>query len=287
MSLTTLIDAERLRDLLAGPTAPLLLDVSFDLADPAAGEAAYRAAHLPGALYAHLERELSAPKAGPGEPSRGRHPLPSREAFAATAGRWGLTPGRQVVVYDRQGGMFSVRAWWMLKWLGHEEVAVLDGGLAAWQAAGGELSTDVPAAQDRPPYPLGAPLVSSVTADQLQARLGEPTLALFDARAPERYRGDVEPLDPVAGHIPGAVNRFFKDNLGPDGRFKPATQLRADFEALLGGRDAAQTVHQCGSGVTACHNLLAMEVAGLGRATLYPGSWSEWCADPARPVARG
>ncbi|WKB52391.1 sulfurtransferase [Eleftheria terrae] len=288
MSHTTLISAEALRGLLdARAPSLVVLDVSFDLADPTAGQAAYAAGHLPGALYAHLERDLSAPKSAPGQPPRGRHPLPTRDEFAATAGRWGITPASQVVVYDRQGGMYCVRAWWMLKWLGHEAVAVLDGGLAAWQAAGGTLSTEQPLPPAQPPYPCAAPVARAVNAEELQARLGDPGLPLFDARAPERYRGDVEPLDPVAGHIPGANNRFFKDNLQPDGRFKPAAQLRADFESLLGGRDPAAVVHQCGSGVTACHNLLAMEVAGLGRATLYPGSWSEWCADPARPVARG
>ena len=284
MNTAPLISAEQLHAELRSPQPPVLWDVSFDLADVQAGENAYRSGHLPGARYVHLDRDLSTTKTG----RNGRHPLPGREAFAATAARLGAVPGKRVVVYDRQGGMFCVRAWWMLKWLGHDAVSVLDGGLAAWQAAGGELSTDEPpAVVGTPPYPLAAPLVSSVDAAAVQARLGRPGLRVLDARAPERYRGDVEPLDPVAGHIPGAVNRFFKDNLGPDGRVKPAADLRRDFETLLAGASPTEVVHQCGSGVSACHNLLAMEVAGLAGASLYPGSWSEWCADPARPVERG
>jgi thiosulfate/3-mercaptopyruvate sulfurtransferase len=191
-----------------------------------------------------------------------------------------------VVVYDRQQGMFAVRAWWMLRWLGHRDVAVLDGGLAAWVDAGGPLDSAVPARRDgAAPYPLGEPLVREIDAATLAGRLGR--VRLIDARAPERFRGDVEPLDAKAGHIPGALNRFFKDNLAPDGRFKPAAQLRADFERLgLRGGDES-VIHHCGSGVTACHNVLAMEIAGLGPTTLYAGSWSEWSADPSRPVAVG
>lgn len=283
---TLLISPEGLRAALASPDAAdrlVILDASFDLADPAAGERAYAEGHLPGARYVHLDRDLSGPRTG----LNGRHPLPARAAFAATAGRLGVAPGVQVVVYDRQGSSFAVRAWWLLRWLGHEAVAVLDGGLPAWQAMGGELSTTPAPAGARPPYPERPSLVATVDADVLLARLDDGRSRVIDARAPERYRGDVEPLDPVAGHIPGAVNRFFKDNLGPDGSFKPAAQLRAEFEALLEGRPAGQVIHQCGSGVTACHNLLAMELAGLSGASLYPGSWSEWCSDPRRPVARG
>jgi thiosulfate/3-mercaptopyruvate sulfurtransferase len=173
----------------------------------------------------------------------------------------------------------------MLRWLGHDAVAVLDGGLPAWQAAGGALDTAVPEAVPAPPYPPLEPRVRRIDADTLAARLGR--VQLIDARAAERFRGEVEPLDPVAGHIPGALQRFHKENLGPDGCFKPAAALRAEFERLGAGAGGAEIVHQCGSGVTACHNLLAMELAGLGTATLYPGSWSEWSADPARPIARG
>jgi len=264
-------------ELLARRAQPLLLDCSFDLADPTAGERSYREGHLPGALYAHLDRDLSGPKTG----HNGRHPLRERGDYAHWMGATGIAPGTPVVVYDRQGGTFATRAWWVLRWMGHADVAVLDGGLPAWQTAGGTLSTDLPAPTPRPAYPAQPPALPTLDADQLQARL--PELRVIDARAPERYRGEVEPLDAVAGHVPGALNRFFKDNLQADGRFKPAEQLRAEFTPLLDGRPV---VHQCGSGVTACHNLLAMEVAGLNPGALYPGSWSEWSSDPSRPMVR-
>jgi thiosulfate/3-mercaptopyruvate sulfurtransferase len=285
MAHQTLITAAELIALQARGAPLVLLDCGFDLADTGAGERAHATSHLPGAVYAHLDRDLSGAKTG----RNGRHPLPERSTLAARAGACGIAPGVQVVAYDAQGGPYAARAWWLLRWLGHAEVAVLDGGPAAWQAAGGTLSTVPAAPQAAVPYPAAAPAMPTVDADTLLARLGDVAqgrLRLFDARAAERFRGDVEPLDPVAGHIPGATLRFFKDNLGPDGRFKPAAQLRAEFEAL-GGADASTAVHQCGSGVTACHNLLAMAHAGLGTALLYPGSWSEWCSDPARPVARG
>jgi len=275
----TLISAAELQAL-QGRTQPLvLLDCSFDLADPAAGERGFAAAHLPGAVYAHLDRDLSGAKTG----RNGRHPLPERATFAATAGAWGIAPGVQVVAYDSQGAPYAARAWWLLRWLGHDAVAVLDGGVAAWQAAGGTLTSGAARPTALPPYPAGAPAMPTVEADALLAVLGR--VRLIDARAAERFRGDVEPLDPVAGHIPGATLRFFKDNLLPDGRFKPAEQLREAFSAYT--TPAADVVHHCGSGVTACHNLLAMAHAGLEGSRLYPGSWSEWCADPARPVARG
>lgn len=280
----TLIAAADLQALLGSGADLVVLDCGFDLADPAAGERAYAQAHLPGALYAHLDRDLSGAKTG----RNGRHPLPAREAFAHRAGAWGIGPGTQVVAYDAQGGPYAARLWWMLRWLGHEAVAVLDGGTAAWQAIGGRFETAVGAAQPRPPYPLGRPM-PTVEASDLLASLARPgTLRVIDARAGERYRGEVEPLDAVAGHIPGATNRFFKDNLGADGRFKPPQALRAEFARLgFDGEAAASVVHQCGSGVTACHNLLAMAHAGYADTTLYPGSWSEWCADPSRPVATG
>jgi thiosulfate/3-mercaptopyruvate sulfurtransferase len=283
----TLIPAADLIDLLARGKPPVLLDCGFDLADTAAGERAYREAHLPGALYANLDRDLSGPKTG----RNGRHPLPDRADFAARAGRWGVAPGVQVVAYDAQGGPYAARAWWLLRWLGHDAVAVLDGGPAAFVAAGGRLDAAPAVAAALGPYPDApgrAAAMPVVDADALAAALfgAAPARALvLDARALERFRGEVEPLDPVAGHIPGAAHRFFKDNLRPDGRFKPRAELRAAFEAI--GRPPGEVVHQCGSGVTACHNLLAMEHAGLAGSSLYPGSWSEWCADPARPVARG
>lgn len=281
---TTLIDATQLQRLLAdGPARVVLLDCGFDLADTAAGERAYARAHLPGARYVHLDRELSGSKTG----SNGRHPLPPRDALAARAGAWGIRPGVQVVCYDAQGMPYAARAWWLLRWLGHREVAVLDGGIDAWVAAGGALGDEAAATPAQPAYPASAPAMPSVSAAEVLRSLGQRPV--LDARAGERFRGETEPLDALAGHIPGAHNRFFKDNLQADGRYKPAPQLRSEFAAL--GIDAAQPapqwVHQCGSGVTACHNLLAMEHAGLAGSALYPGSWSEWCADPQRPVARG
>jgi thiosulfate/3-mercaptopyruvate sulfurtransferase len=278
MTSDVLISALELQSLLASDEPPVLLDCGFELSDPAAGERAFRAGHLPGADYAHLERDLSGAKTG----RNGRHPLPARDAFAATVGRWGVAPGVSVVTYDDQGSPYAARAWWLLRWLGHAQVAVLDGGKAAWLAAGGSPSAQPAARPARPPYPAGADAMPTVDAKDLLARLGK--VLLLDARSAERFRGDVEPLDSVAGHIPGATLRFFKDNLDPSGRFKPAVQLRDEFQAL--GAGASGVVHQCGSGVTACHNLLAMTHAGLAAGALYPGSWSEWCSDPARPVAR-
>ncbi|MFM9916794.1 MAG: sulfurtransferase [Rhizobacter sp.] len=282
---TTLIGPEALLSLIGSGAPVLVLDTSFDLADPAAGERAFLEGHLPGAQHVHLDRDLCGAKTG----LNGRHPLPERSVFAATAGRLGISSAMQVVVYDRQGAMFASRLWWMLRWLGHEAVAVLDGGWAAWQSIGGTVESGAGAtASPQPAYPMVAepsPQAHTVDARTLQSQLGR--IALIDARAPERFRGEVEPLDAQAGHIPGARNRFFKDNLATNGRFKSAEALRAEFLALIGIRPTAEVVHQCGSGVTACHNLLAMAVAGFDGAALYPGSWSEWSSDPSRPVARG
>jgi thiosulfate/3-mercaptopyruvate sulfurtransferase len=288
MNLTTLISASELQRLLQGPRPPVLLDCSFDLADTGAGRRAYLAGHLPGAHYLHLDEDLSSPRVvdGPRSPRfTGRHPLPDRQAFAACIGVLGIGPDTPVVAFDGQGGVYASRAWWLLRWLGHRAVAVLDGGTSAWLAAGGTLSDAVVGAPGGASYPAGeSPAMPTVDAAALQAALGR--VRVLDARAAERFRGEVEPLDPVAGHIPGATQRFFKDNLAADGRFKPAAQLRDDFLAP-GAAGGPGVVHQCGSGVTACHNLLAMEHAGLAGSALYPGSWSEWCADPARPIARG
>jgi thiosulfate/3-mercaptopyruvate sulfurtransferase len=282
MTYTTLIDAAALRRLLGSATPPVLIDARFDLADPAAGERAHGEAHLPGAHYLHLDRDLSAARTG----RNGRHPLPQRSLFAARIGALGIGPQTQVVAYDAQGGSYAARVWWLLRWLGHEAVAVLDGGLPAWVEAGGAVNdADVARSSTTAPYPERASLVSSVDADALLARLGRTPL--IDARAPERFRGEVEPLDAQAGHIPGALNRCYRDNLRADGRFKPAEALRAEFTPLLGAAAPGEVVHQCGSGVTACHNLLAMEHAGLAGSLLYPGSWSEWSSDPSRPIATG
>jgi len=277
---TPLVSPEQLLAALAAGATPTIIDCSFDLADVAAGERAFAAGHLPGAVYANLDHDLAGAKTG----RNGRHPLPARADWAATLARLGVTPSRAVVLYDAQGGPYAARAWWMLLWAGHRAVSVLDGGLASWKAAGGAVETGAAASVAAPSaYPLGDSLVPSVDADALLKSLGRVTL--LDARAGERYRGEVEPLDKRAGHIPGARSRFFKDNLDAEGRFRPAAELRAAFESF--GAAPAQVVHQCGSGVTACHNLLAMEVAGLSGSALYPGSWSEWSADPARPVAVG
>jgi thiosulfate/3-mercaptopyruvate sulfurtransferase len=275
----TLISATALGALLDSGEACVLLDCGFDLTDPRAGARAYAQGHLPGAHHADLERDLSAAKNG----RNGRHPLPTREAFAATVARWGVRPDMPVVCYDDQGGSYAARAWWMLRWIGHDKVAVLDGGRSAWLAAGGTLD-DSPVSADEaaPPYPLSERTMPALPVEQLQRELTRRTV--IDARAGERFRGEVEPLDPVAGHIPGARNRFYKDNLQADGRFRSPQELRAVFQAY---GDPASCVHQCGSGVTACHNLLAMEHAGLAGSALYPGSWSEWCADSSRPVATG
>ncbi|WP_374337323.1 sulfurtransferase [Methyloversatilis sp.] len=274
-----LISATALADSMS-ETRLVVVDCRHDLANPEAGEAAWRTAHVPGSLFMHLDRDLSAPVTG----RNGRHPLPSPESFVALLGARGISPAHRVVSYDDAGGMFAARLWWMLRWVGHRDAAVLDGGLSAWTAAGGALDTTVRALQPVA-YPLSE-VEHTVNADQILAGLGSDVQLLVDARAPDRFRGENETLDPVGGHIPGAVNRFFKLNIGDDGRFKPADVLRAEWRTLIGARDPSTLIMQCGSGVTACHNLLALEVAGLSGAKLYPGSWSEWCSDPARPMTR-
>ena len=281
----TLITATDLLSACRGSHAPVLLDCSFDLANPSAGQSAWQAGHPPGSQYVHLDRHLAGPLRDAAGRFLGRHPLPTREAFAATLGRLGIGPDTPVVCFDAQGGPYAARCWWMLRWMGHADVAVLDGGLAAWREAKGRMTAEAMPAQPRADYPIRPPAMPTVDADTLAGQLGR--LPLIDARPGERFRGEVEPLDAAAGHIPGARNRFFKDNLGVDGHFKPADALRAEWLPLLAGHAAADVVQQCGSGVTACHNLLALAHAGLGDSVLYPGSWSEWSADPARPQARG
>ena len=286
---TTLITPEQLLALVARGQSRRIFDCSFDLMQPKAGRQQYEAAHLPGALFANLDTDLSDKRVGadPKPASGGRHPLPERQAFAQWLGRMGLDASTQVVVYDRQNSGFCGRLWWMLKWVGHEAVAVLDGGLAAWQAAGGAVEAGPGAAPAAKDFQVGPALATLVGVEQVAARLSDAGQTVIDARAEPRYRGEVEPLDPVAGHIPGALNRPFNLNMQADGRFKSAEQLRSEFLSLLGQHDPATVVHQCGSGVTATANLLAMEIAGLGRAALFAGSWSQWCADPSRPVAKG
>jgi thiosulfate/3-mercaptopyruvate sulfurtransferase len=259
-----------------------VFDCRHDLSDPTQGERAFRESHVPGARFAHLDRDLSGEKTG----RNGRHPLPEPDDFASWLGHAGVDVTKQVVAYDDAGGAFAARLWWMLRWMGHRFVAVLDGGWTAWIAAGGP-TTAAPASH-RPTRFEGRPDPSMIVdAAWLGAHLSSSDVQIIDARSPDRFRGENETIDPVAGRIPGAVNRFFRDNLKPDGRFRPAEELRAAFEALAEGRRNSEIVNQCGSGVTACHNLLAMEIAGLRGALLYPGSWSEWCSDPRRPVATG
>jgi thiosulfate/3-mercaptopyruvate sulfurtransferase len=280
---TTLISAAELAAHAADPNW-VIVDCRHDLMNLAAGRDAYAAGHIENALFADVETDLSGAKHDVNGQFRGRHPLPEREAFCETLRGWGISDDTQVVAYDAHGGMFAARLWWLLRWIGHEAAAVLDGGLAAWEARGLAQTSAVPA-RARGTITARAALVPTVTAADVLANIGSGNRIVVDARAPDRFRGENETIDPVGGHIPGAKNRFFKDNLGADGRFKDAAQLNADFAAMV--TDPKTAIMQCGSGVTACHNLLALELAGLPGAALYPGSWSEWCADPSRPVATG
>ena len=280
---TTLISASALAARVDDP-AVVVVDCRHDLMNLDAGRDAYAAGHLPNAVFADMETALSGARRGADGQFRGRHPLPERAALVETLRSWGIGDDTQVVAYDAHGGMFAARLWWLLRWIGHPAVAVLDGGLAAWQALELPISAEAPV-KARGSIGEHASLVATVAAGDVMADIGTGERTVIDARAPDRFRGENETIDPVGGHIPGAKNRFFKDNLQADGRFKDAGQLKADFAALVD--DASRAVMQCGSGVTACHNLLALEVAGMPGAALYPGSWSEWCADPARPVATG
>ena len=281
MQYSTLISTETLAGSLADPSL-VIVDCRHNLSDVDAGEAAYRSAHLPGAFFLHLDRDLSGAKTG----GNGRHPLPDRATLIDTLGRIGIGPHTQVVAYDQNAGMWASRLWWLLRWLGHDRVAVLDGGLDKWIAEGRPVDANAPT--PRPTrFEAKTPPRTTATADEILQHLNDGTIAVLDARAPERFRGDMEPIDPVAGHIPGALSRPYLDNLTAQGTFKSAQALRHEFEAQLEQRAPSSVVHQCGSGVTACHNVLAMEIAGLHGSRLYPGSWSEWSSDPSRPVARG
>ncbi|MES2348984.1 MAG: sulfurtransferase [Pseudomonadota bacterium] len=280
---TTLISAADLSQHLTDDNW-VILDCRHDLMNPNAGRDGFAIGHIQGAQFANIDTDLSGAKTGPDGKFRGRHPLPARSALLETLRGWGISDDTQVVAYDAHGGMFAARLWWLLRWVGHPAVAVLDGGLAAWQSQGLGMVT---LAQRRTPGTISdkPSLVKTVSVDEVVANLAAQERTVVDARAADRYRGENETIDPVGGHIPGAKNRFFKDNLGADGRFKDAAQLKEEFAPLFAS--APQAIMQCGSGVTACHNLLALEVAGLPGAALYSGSWSEWCADPARPVATG
>ena len=280
MTLATLVSAHVLEEMILRDRV-LIVDCRFDLTQPGQGARDYAQAHIPGAVYADLDRDLS-------DLSRrglGRHPLPQAQAFSQVLARWGWKPGLAVVTYDcANGALAAARLWWMLRLTGACNVAVLDGGLAAWSAAGKPLRAELP--QPRPTLvDVRFDAAQIIGTDALQQMRQD--ILLLDARAAPRYRGEVEPIDPVAGHVPGARNRPFSDNLASDGRFKPAAQLRAEFDALLGARKPVEVVHMCGSGVTACHNLLAMEHAGLAGSRVYAPSWSGYIGDRANPVATG
>ena len=280
---TTLISAADLAERIGDPNV-VVVDCRHDLMNLAAGREGYAIGHLPGAVFGDIETQLSGAKRGADGVFRGRHPLPEKEALIETLRAWGVNDDSQVVAYDAHGGMFAARLWWLLRWLGHEAVAVLDGGMAAWQSLGQPLSTEAPA-KPRGNITVRAPFVPTVTVVDVMLNLQNGERTVIDARAADRFRGENETIDPVGGHIPGAKNRFFKDNLQADGRFKDAGALRADFTRLV--ERPEQAIMQCGSGVTACHNLLAMDIAGLPGAALYPGSWSEWVSNPTRPIATG
>ena len=282
MSFSTLVSCATLAEHLNDPDWRIF-DCRHQLADLGYGQQAYAAGHLPGAFFLHLDRDLSSPMSG----NNGRHPLPDPALLTHELGLAGVTEQTQVVVYDDAGGMVAARLWWMLRWLGHARVALLDGGLPRWVAEGWPLSCSAP---HSPPAVFSidgaAQHGALVSADEIQASIGASTLCLIDARAPDRFHGENETLDPIGGHIPGARNRFFRDNLDVDGFFRSPAELRGAFSALLAGAPPSQAAVYCGSGVSACHNLLAMEIAGLSGARLYAGSWSEWCSDRGRPVAR-
>ena len=281
-----LITATQLQALQTQGTPCAVLDCSFDLMKPELADGFFASERISGAWPAHLDKDLSTHEPGQGV-NGGRHPLPQRERVAQWLGSLGIHNGMQIVVYDRNKGHYCGRLWWMLKWLGHEAVAVLDGGLQAWKDAGGGLDSGPvpPAAQAR--FELKTPLRQLVLTDAVSAALGQPAQTVVDARAGARYRGEVEPLDPVAGHIPGALNRPFTENFSEDGRFKSPEQLKAEWTQVLAGRPASSVVHHCGSGVTAVPNVIAMELAGFGPTALYAGSWSEWCRTPGLPCAKG
>jgi len=281
MAYTTLVSTDILTARLSDPNI-VIVDCRYKLDDETWGRREYAAHHIPGAVYASLDHDLSGPKTG----TNGRHPLPDPRTFAQTLGRLGIASGMQVVAYDQDNGMFAGRLWWMLRWLGHDAVAVLDGGFAKWTHEGRATASGD---QARTPREFTASLQSQmvVDADRVSASLKSGESTLVDARAPERYRGEIEPLDKMPGHIPGAANHFFQWNLDERGTFRSPDDLRERLHRSIGDVPADRLVCYCGSGVTACHNLLALEHAGLSGAKLYPGSWSEWSSDPARPVERG
>ncbi len=263
----------------------VILDCRHDLTNRDAGQQAFLQGHIPTAQFAHLDDDLSGCKVGADGVFRGRHPLPDRAAFIHKLRSWGINDDTQVIAYDAQGGIFAARCWWMLRWVGHVAVAVLDGGLPAWVAAEHEITTEVIDGATFGTISDNPPLVKLADVSDVQANLQSQQKTLLDARSPDRFCGKNETMDNMGGHIPGAKNRFFKDNLQLNGSFKSVDQLRTEFSVLV--NDPQQAIMQCGSGVTACHNLLALELAGMSGAALYVGSWSEWCSDPSRPVCIG
>ena len=277
---TTLISPQQLADRLDSPSC-IVIDCRFDLMKPDAGEQAYAAGHIPGALFAHMERDLSGPKT----PTTGRHPLPSVTELAQTFGRWGIDAGKQVIAYDADAGAGAARLWWLLRWLGHDAVAALNGGFKAWQAMQLPISTTAATVKSATFQPAVREELL-VDAEFVARCARDPAWRILDARAPERFSGQVEPIDPVAGHIPGARNHPFALNLDANGQFLPTAELAARYRQSIDDAAPDHVVAMCGSGVTACHNLLAMETAGLRGAKLYAGSWSEWIRDAARPVMR-
>jgi len=281
MSYDTLVRVEDLATHLDDPDW-VVCDCRHDLANYEAGRSAYAQAHIPGARFLHLDEDLSGPKTG----TNGRHPLPHPITLTLRLGAVGIDNAKQIVAYDASGGSYAARLWWLLRWVGHTRVAVLDGGWEAWSKARRPVTAEQSAIKTTTFNPSLQP-DRATDSRYIAQQLGKREVCIVDARSPDRFRGENETLDPVAGHIPGAVNRFFRLNLDQHGRFKAASELKREFASVIGDRSPARVVHQCGSGVTACHNLLAMEIAGLSGSILYPGSWSEWCSDPARPVAKG
>ena len=286
----TLISVAQLKALQASNQALMVFDCSYDLMKPEMADLMFAEKHMQGAQQAHLDRHLSTHDAT--AVNGGRHPLPPRESLAAWLQTLGFTNNMQAVVYDRQGANYCGRLWWMLKWLGHDAVAILDGGLQAWEASGGAVesgnaATPSGSVKVESKFQLKPALREWVSTAQLAPQVGHTSLTLIDARGAARYRGEVEPIDPVAGHIPGALNRPFTENLNADGFFKSPELLREEFDKLLAGRDPQTVVHHCGSGVSTVPNIVAMELAGLGVTKLYPGSWSEWCNTPGMAIAKG
>ena len=274
-----LIEAQQLKKIIDEQQDFLLFDCRFDLVDSEAGYKSYLEGHIPGAIYVHSDKDLASEKNG----RNGRHPLPSINQWQKTYASLGITPNSRVVIYDNQSCMYAVRLWWMLKAVGHQHIELLDGGYSSW-CQSGYPSEQYETFRKAAPEPTLNPFMNLVLVGDVVANLERKDFTILDARSNDRYHGQNETLDPVAGHIPGALNRFFKDNLKPDGTFKESDALLSEFKAILGELPSEKIVHQCGSGITACHNMFAMELAGLAGSSIYAGSWSEWSADPSRPV---